>query len=518
MKTPAKVKRSAVKVQAKAPGYDAPKGRGANAQLDAATIEKKSESKLITERERLKLIAMQRDSLRNTVFSPATAQQVQINTVGTVGGKLTVTTADARFNEEASGAFRSWARQAGFTDAMHFNEQLSLMATLLTHNGGDFIAMFDNGELTTAPGSGRLAIFESDQIKPVDEGIFRKLYGDRAYQDHGLVKDRFARIIGAFVGARRDDDETRGDDTFKEGEFLHLKLKTPADFSDSSWTFVANTWRPNQGRGIATATYAVGEIQHMADIIASEIIAGKLNSSIGLIEKNTDGTATDDSRREFIGADEADGLTEEELAAYNSDLRDSVKALQTGGAAIFREMPGRSLESFKADRPAVNTVEFVKKIEGMATTPFGFGRLFATLDPESSYIASRGAMVLARKSFERLQKKLERNVLDWLAPKVLKYYGLILPANIADCLFWTWPDMVEIDESAFQTALEKRYSNFESTLKSRHGAEWRKYVDALSEEVAYCAEHGILHPCLRTVSGGQVEAEPAPEEKKEGEK
>lgn len=495
------------KVTAKAPGYNS--SRKSVQQRDVATIESQSESRIVTERRRLLMIADQRDSMRNTIFSPATAQQVQINTVGTVGGKLTLTTDNDRYNEEGGAVFRRWSRHAGFTDGMHFNEMLALMVTQLTHTGGDFIAMFDDGALTTAPGSGRLMIFESDQIKPVKDDIFAAIYGKGGgyYQDNGLVKDKFARIVGAFVGARREDEDIRGNIVYDRGEFLHLKLNTPAFYGDSPWIFVAQTWRPNQGRGIATAQYVTDAIQNMADIIASEIIAGKLNSSIGLIERNRNDAPVDDGRGEVLSDEDAGDLTDEEVAAYNSALKNSVNALQSGGAAIFTEAPGRSLEAFKSERPAQNAVDFVKKIEGMATTPFGFGRLFATLDPESSYIAARGAMVLARKSFERMQKKMERTVLDWIVPRVFRYYGVKIPADLDECLYWSWPDMVEIDESAFQTALEKKYGNFESSLKARHGAEWKKYVDSVAEEVAYCAERGVMHPCLRTVSGGQVEVE-----------
>ena len=85
---------------AKAPGWSAIRDRDKG--REAVMPEHKGEDGLSSGYAQVRLIAAQREAYRNTVFSPATAQQLKVNVVGVPGGRLTFTTDDETFMEQAS--------------------------------------------------------------------------------------------------------------------------------------------------------------------------------------------------------------------------------------------------------------------------------------------------------------------------------------------------------------------------------------------------------------------------------
>lgn len=188
--------------------------------------------------------------------------------------------------------------------------------------------------------------------------------------------------------------------------------------------------------------------------------------------------------------------------------------LKSGTAGVWSAPPGRDLQSFDTHRPNLQLNEFVRALKGDATAVFGLGLLYATLNPEQSYTAFRGAMLMAWGTFEQLQKKFERSVLDWVAAVALTWAherGFIgrPPEDFDMALSWAWPGMKEVNETDAQSALEKKFTNAETNLMQRHGADWRKHVDQQAAEVAYCVEMGVTHPSQRTANGGIAPAETA---------
>lgn len=483
--------------QNKQSGYDAANNRRRQGR-DVTPPERTNEDGLLPHAKRVQLISSQRDSYRNTTFSPATAQQLQVNVVGNEGGHLTFTTGDAEFNRIAGAAFAKWARHCEFSNGISLNELLQLLLVQLTHTGGDFIAVFDDGCIC---GSGKVRVFEADEIRPLNGDDFQKMKSDIHHsQSNGIVYDRFGRISGAFVSSM-----ARGADEFKAGECLHLRLDTPGDFSSSNWIFVGQRWRVNQGRGVATSTHVTNCLADLADTRASEVQAGKLNSSIGLIVTDKSPLAAE-TQRGFTDEETNDPEVAAEIdRAASQAAAAGAAALKQGASALIRAAPNTTIESFDTKRPSNSTVEFIRNLEGACATVFGIGLTYVTLNPDTSYTAFRGAMLLARLSFEKLQKKLERDFLDWLATRFVEFSGIAAPEGYDACLFWQWPTMREVDETAYQTAIEKKFTNFEISLQSRHGADWKKFVDQIKEEAAYCSQNGVLHPCLRTVSGGQID-------------
>ena len=498
--------RNPFKIFAKAIGYDAVNKRGEGRA--AVGVERDNEDAILPSRKRMQLVATQRDAFRNTTFSPATALQLQINVVGTDGGRVSFTTADEGFNAEAGRAFRKWAKRCNFTDGTPLNEMLQLLLVQLTHNGGDFIAVFDDGCLTGGRGSGKVRIFESDEIKNVTDAEFMSVFGKdtRKTQQNGIVYDEFGRIIGAFVSSHG-----RNDEEFKAGDYLHLQLATPGDFADSCWILVANRWRVNQGRGVSTATHVTNLLQDLADTQGSEVQAAKLNAGLGIVVTDemqqaeqpdiSHGWDDGDDVGE-VSADTANELAEID-AAENAALKKASSQLRAGQSAILKLANGKKVDSFKTERPNLDTVRFITDQRIEAGTVFGLPSCFTTLKPEGTYTSARASMVMAERAFQRLRKMLERSFLDWIATRFCVWSGFALPEDFDNCIRWRWPEMLEVDEGAYQTALQKEYTNAVRNL------------DPLTEDF-FIAERarqtekfhaaGLVAPWEITQAGAQVAA------------
>ena len=497
--------------KAKLPGWSAIRDRDKG--RDPVTPESKGEDELHSAYGQVRLIAAQREAYRNTVFSPATAQQLKVNVVGVPGGRLTFTTEDEDFNHTAGAAFRRWARHAEFAKGKSFNEMLKLLLVELTHHGGDFIAVFDDGILTGGTGSGKIRVFEADEIANVTDGHFAKVWGKGFHQTKGIVTDRFGRVCGAFVS-----NALRGRDVFDdEKKVIALKLATPADWTDSNWIFVSQDWRLGQLRGTATVTHIVNTLEDLQSVKNSEVQAAKINAALGVIvsdrEANPDAS---DLRGLGPQAEGADGDSAAS-APVEPPPAATITGLREGMAAIVDVAPGKQVQSFDTRRPNLNVTQFIRDETGACITVFGMGLTYATLDPNTSYSAFRGAMKLASLSFVDLQKKLERDFCDWVALRAVAWLGLAAPENLDECLFWQWAKMPEIDEGAYQNALEKKFSNLGATLKGQDGEDWEAHVEQTRREIAFCrwgaaweehlGEVQVVHPSERTVSG-QIAEQP----------
>ena len=513
----------------KLPGWSAI--RDANKGRTTVQAERGNEDSLHSNYAQVKLIATQREVFRNGVMSPASALQLQLNTVGTVGGRLTVTTDDEEFNKTAGRVWRRWARHAEFIKGKPLTEVLQACLCCLSHNGGDFIAVMDDGILTGGHGSGKVRIFESDEIGNVPQAYLEKQFGENYTQSRGVVLDQFGRVAGAFVSASQ-----RGKDEFDPDKTITLRLSTPADFTDSNWFYVSNDWRVGdaQIRGVATVTHIANALDDIASIKASELGAAKLNASIGIVVSDKDSQAEnadlerglppinpcpcDDAENgEGNGSGTADGNAEPPPPPPAA----TIKGLREQQAAIIDVSPGKQVSSFATDRPNTNVSQYVRDELNDAVTVFGLSPAYRTLAPDASYSAARAAIQLSSRAFQNLQKKLERNLLDALCIRVLKWHGLTLPDNVDECLMWSWPSVIEIDQEKKEKSVAAAFSNCRTSLKKELGADWEAQLEQIRWEAAvaqfgrehakeHLAEIVIPHPALRTGNGTIAEQRDVP--------
>lgn len=126
-------------------------------QRAGGMVERTGEDEVFNAYGRGKFLDLARNATRNSSTFNGILKQLDLNVVGTKGGK-------AIFNFDGSDKVRDefsrWTRDADFFDGLSFNTVLKLI--LKTYIlGGDMVLMFDDGLIED---SGKLVIYEPDEI------------------------------------------------------------------------------------------------------------------------------------------------------------------------------------------------------------------------------------------------------------------------------------------------------------------------------------------------------------------
>ena len=492
--------------------YDAVQGQTAR-QRAPSVVEFGGEDDILNSFSRGKLTNMMRQQMRNSPIARTIDQQIRVNVVGDVGGKLQVTTPDDKFNAAVQVWFNTeWAPKAEFTDSIGFNEMLKL-ARSSVDNGGDFVAVFDDGLFDD---SGRIRAFESDEIANLRADEFKLRFEPRGWkQCQGRISDRYGRTLGCVVSTAQ-----RGRSEFDPEHALVLVRDLAEDPRDSFFVYWKANWRFNQGRGVSARSAAINTLVDIYELLGSETQSAKLNAKLfgQLVDSamaNSEPSVPTDFRPSAEDpngeAEPTDGLTTPQQLADAAQPAVSFDGLDAIGA-VYDMMPqGLKWELIDTKRPNEKIIDYINWNAGMATGVHGLGRIYATLNPEASYTAFRGAQCLSWPSIEEAQKDLERKICDWAARAAIRWglrQGVIpgLPATIPagwwNAFSWQWPEMREVNEVDAQTAFQKSLANLTQTYRAKFGPNWRDQLTQAAEEIDWCRERGILHPALQTTSGG----------------
>lgn len=191
---------------------------------------------------------------------------MDLNVVGTKGGK-------AIFNfdgsEDMRKAFAQWTRESDFFDGLSFNTVLKLI--LKTYIlGGDMVLVFDDGLVED---SGKLLIYEPDEIGNTTEEAVKSHYGKFARQSLGRVYNGNGRFIGAVVSRSQ-----RGNEVFDPSQSYFLARDPDGSTFDSFWMMPRNVFRVAQGRGVTPLTTSLSTILDLEDLCGFELAAAKKNA------------------------------------------------------------------------------------------------------------------------------------------------------------------------------------------------------------------------------------------------
>lgn len=212
------------------------------------------------------MLDLARNAARNSSTFNGILKQFDLNAVGTKGGKAIF---DFENSEAIKEQFSKWTRDADFFDGLSFNTVLKLI--LKTYIlGGDMVLMFDDGLLED---SGKLVIYEPDEIGSTTPEALASHYGSYARQSLGRVYNSNGRFIGAIVSRSQ-----RGADVFDPSKSYFLRRDPDASMFDSFWMMPRNVFRVAQGRGITPMAASLATILDLEDLCGFELAAAKKNS------------------------------------------------------------------------------------------------------------------------------------------------------------------------------------------------------------------------------------------------
>lgn len=246
-------------------------------QRERGMIESRDEDQIFNAFGRGKFLDLARNATRNSSTFNAILKQLDLNAVGTKGGKAIFNFANpAPYREE----FAKWTREADFFDGLPFNTVLKLILKTYVL-GGDMVLMFDDGIIED---SGKLVIYEPDEIGSTTEEALKQHFGRYARQSLGRVYNSNGRFIGAIVSRSQ-----RGADVFDPKKSYFLRRDPDASQFDSFWLMPRNVFRVAQGRGITPLTSSLATIIDLEDLCSFELAAAKKNAQTlaQVLQENT---------------------------------------------------------------------------------------------------------------------------------------------------------------------------------------------------------------------------------------
>lgn len=483
-------------------------------QRRASVVETKGEDKILKARDRARLVNLQRDMMRNSPTRVAQDQQLRVNVVGSVGGKL-YASFPAEYKDAADEVMRYfnsvWFPRAEFTYRKNFNWLLKTCLTAMDVNS-TVVLVFDDGILTGGNGTGRIRGFEGDEIANVPDSDFERYFPKGFTQSQGFVYNKSGMWTGLFASTSQ-----RGRTCFdpKLG-VLKLKLDPFDDSVDTNWVMLGNQRRFNQGAPVSALAAAVNAAIDLHETAGSEAQAAKVNAQIV-------GQILTDASEDVPDTTGGGAFSDEVVAPAGPAVKDkefSLKRLQSIGA-VFDQMPeNMRIDLLDTKRPNPNMAAYIEFLAGQVGGVKGLARVYSTMRAAQSYTAFRGEQVMTEPSFREARQDLEREVCDWAARHVIRRalkLGLIksaLPEGWERMLAWNWPRMLEVSEKDAQTALKLKLENGTTSLTRELGpGEVEKLAAERAFERKLFTDAGVVITGTQTVSGQKVD-EPADDPEK----
>lgn len=492
-----------------AKGYDAVNEHIAR-QRREAYIERSGEDKQLSTSQRNKIINLHRDLLRNAPESVSQDQQVRVNVVGCVGGKLHIKLGNAKdAADEIMHYFnKRWVRHADYTYGEHFNDVLKTVLTAQAVNG-NVILVFDDGILTGGNGTGRIRGFEGDEIASVTKDEFEKHFPKTYTQSEGFVYNESGIFCGAFVSTSQ-----RGRKVFDpKAGYITLRFDPFDDEAVPNWIAIADMRRFNQGRAVPPGVSALTTAIDLHETRASEAQAAKLNAQMvgQILATEDDGGPTGGSGGAFSGPSEGSSS-----GGDTAEVREvKLKNLKAIGAKLDAVPYGRKIEMFDTKRPNPNFAAYAEYMQGVTAAVRGLPRVYATLKVQNSYTGYRGEQKIAEQSFIEAQKALERKVCDWAARLAIiraVKLGIIkatLPADWHEHLSWKWPQLPEVSIKDAESGRKLKLENGMTSLTRELGpGEMEAIIAERAREKELFEKAGLIYPGTVTTSGAMIDDKP----------
>ena len=163
--------------------------------IEPSSQETRTEDQILDPDKRAKLLDLTRNLVRNSSLFNTILGQLTTNVVSTCGGKVVLSLPNEQTNKDLKKAFFSYTRNVDFYTGDTFNHLLK--RTLREYViGGDCVLLFDDGLIED---SGKVLLFESNEIVDVPPDVVQQHYGEGAWISHGKVYSKNGRHIGTVV-------------------------------------------------------------------------------------------------------------------------------------------------------------------------------------------------------------------------------------------------------------------------------------------------------------------------------
>ena len=472
--------------------------------IPPSSVETQGEDEILNSSRRGRLLNVTRNLMRNSSLFSTLMLQLESNVVGTNGGKVILNFADAEHALAVRKAFAAWTRNADFFDGNDFNYLLKIFLKQEII-GGDLVIVFDS----LVEKSGKLIYFESDEIvSEMDAAVIERRYGKGAKMSLGKVYSKNGRWIGTVVSKT-----ARGNAHVSEDQCFFLKRDPNGNPLDEFWIQPSTAWRKGS-RGISRAATAVNTATQLEDLILSELEASRKNAQTFCWLKQTQ-EDTEPPPSAF-GNDhdgdkiDVDNLTDdqvEELVAKENAQEVTLQKAHENAVAFQQLPPGWDASLLDTKHPNTNVETMTNYLSGRVAAVLGLSRAFAVGNPTNEDF--RAQQLLSAPAIIQYQKDLER-ICDWVFANWLRFTGdaaALAEAETAGAVTWEWKRLDSCDEAAQENANALKLKNCTGSYREILGNDWQEKLLQIADEVKWMREHGMTHPSMLMLSGGETTAE-----------
>lgn len=411
-------------------------------------------------------------------------------------------------NEETNKALRKqffqWTRNADFYTGDNFNHLLKRVLREYVI-GGDCVLLFDDGLVED---SGKVLVFESNEIVNVSDDEVQKHYGKGAWISQGKVYSTNGRHIGTVVSKSQKNLPCQLVDPSK---CYFLKKDPNGSPLENYWFHFSSNWR--EGRGVSQAASAIATIHQLEDLVQSELLASRRNSQIFC-------WLTQDKEEQqvipspFESEDEIEEMTADEVKKIVEEEAGEEKVISFNRAKensiVYEALPeGFDAKQLQMNHPNQNVATMVDWLANRCAASMGLSKIFATGNPDDTNW--RANQLFSFPTIMEFQKELEQ-ICDWVIYRFVKWgtrKGFIagyFAEDFMDYVEWQWKHIDDIDEVAHQNGIRLALENNTLTYREILGNDWKDKLEQTAYEHKWMMERGITPPSEKMISGGQTEA------------
>lgn len=377
-------------------------------QREQGMNETQGEDYYLSHYRRGRMLDLTRNAARNSSTFNGILKQFDLNAVGTKGGKAIFNFDDLELSRYYKQQFSKWTRDADFFDGLNFNTLLKLI--LKTYIlGGDMVLLFDDGLVED---SGKILLYEPDEIGNTTESALALHYGKSARQSQGRVYNANGRFQGVIVSRSQ-----RGSEVFDPRKSYLLKRDPDSSVFDNLWIMPRNVFRVAQGRGVSPMSSSLATILDLEDLCGFELASAKKNSqTIAQILQNNANQEEAITPSVFDTETDFDSMTEQEIedaVEQEKSAQEQTVTLDKVRAAgvVYQVMPENyKIELLDTKHPNPTMPDFINWLAGRSAAPFGLSQQFATLASDGS--SFKAQQLMSQPAFAECQKFLEQ-ICDW---------------------------------------------------------------------------------------------------------
>lgn len=463
--------------------------------IEQSNVETQNEDQILNESRRGRLLNVTRNLIRNSSLFNTILGQLTTNVVSSCGGKVILNFQNEQLNRNLKKYFSDFTRNSDYYNGTTFNHLLkNILREVIV--GGDCVLLFDDGCIE---GSGKILLFESDEIVNTTPAVIEEHYGKGAYQSLGKVYSPSGRHIGTVVSRSQ-----RGCDIADADKCYFLHRDPNGNPLESYWFQPANQWR--KGRAVSQAASAVSTIHQLEDLVTSELLAARRNSQIfcWLTSKSKDAEelpSTFDTDTDF------DSMTDEDIEKAVNEEAEQTQTISFQRArensVVYEALPedydARQLDT-KHPNPSVETM--VNWLAGRAAATLGLSRVFVTGSPEDSNF--RANQLMTQGAIIEFQKELEQ-ICDWAFYQVVKFNNIVIEEeNFMTKVSWQWKGIDSLDPVTNENANEMKLRNMTSNYQEILGNDWKEKLLQTASEIKWLKENNLPVPQYFLKSGGEA--------------